>query len=414
MLRKKLSKNIIIYGLSNGIQSLVPFIMLPILTSYISVDGYGLLSIIDTNILFLAPFILLNIDSGISVEFYKVDKKVLSLFIANGIILSLGSFFIVFILFFIFNSTLKDLFSIPSEILFLLPIFVILRLIPAIVLVLFQAQQKAIKYLTFSILQTVFDLSLSIFFVIYLKFGYLGRLGGAYSSFFLFTIIGIIILFKMGYINFTFSIQKIKEILKFGVPLIPHVIGGIIIIMSGRFFISYYAGNNFVGLYTVAYQVGAVVLLFSRSVNQAWSPMLFGLLKERKFDNVKQITKMLFVVFVLFSLIVYLFSDLLFDVLINKSYKGAKKYFPYLLLGFLFQSLYFLITDFFFYVKRTGLLSSVTVFGALLNLTLNYFLIKSYGVIGIAYSSAITWFFFLVGVFLIFKSKIYNYVFGIN
>lgn len=405
---KKLSKDILIYGISNGLQSLVPFFMLPILTSAISAEGYGLLSLIETSVLFLIPFIMLNLEAGILVEFYKVEKKELNIYITNGILISLSSFLIISILFFITHNFIAKILAIPPELILLLPILVILRLIPTIVLVLYQAEQSAIKYLTFSISQTIVDFSLSVFFVMVIKYGYVGRLSSIYLAFFLFTIIGIFVLYKRKYINYTFSKRKIVEILKFGVPLIPHTIGGIIIIMSGRYFISYFKGNSLVGLYTVAYQIGGLVLLFSRSVNQAWSPILFNLLKEKKIDNAFKITKILFVLFILVCGVVFLSSNFLFNILVNKSYIGAKEYFPFLLLGFLFQSLYFLFANFIFYSKKTEFLAMITFSGALLNLILNYILIKIYGVIGIAYSNAITWFFFLLLVFMVFKRKFLN------
>ena len=410
---KKLTKNIILYGLSNGLKSLVPFIMLPILTSYISASGYGILSLIETTILFLAPFILLNVPAGISVEYYKVEKKELSIYIANGMYISTISFVFFFILFFFAKNVISEILSIPAELIFLLPILVILRLIPAIVLVIFQAQQRAVKYLNFSIFQTILDFMLSAGFVIFYKYGYLGRLSGIYIAFFVFSIIGILYLFRMKYIDFIFSKKIVKEILKFGVPLIPHVIGGTVIMMSGRYFISYFKDNSFVGLFTVAYQIAALVLLFSRSVNQAWSPMLFSLLKNKEFDMVKKITKILFGVFVLASLVIYLISDFLFATLIDKSYSTSIIYYPYLLLGFFFQSIYFLIANFFFYLKKTGLLAIITFTGAFINIVLNYFFIKNFNVIGITYSFAITWLFFLFSVLLIFKFKIYKYVFEI-
>ncbi len=405
---KKLSKNIIIYGLSNGLKSLVPFIMLPILTSYISAEGVGILSLIETSILFLSPFILLNLEAGIGVEYFKSDKINLSKYLTNGVLLSLISFSVVFVLFFFGKSFIEQVLDIPSEIVLLLPIFVLLRLIPTIVLVVFQAQQKAMNYLFFSVFQTIIDFGLSALFILILSHGYFGRLEGTYIAFFIATIMGVGILIKMDYFNLTFDQKKIKDVLQFGLPLIPHAIGGTIIAMSDRYFISFYDGNSQVGYYTVAYQIGALMLLFSRSVNQAWSPILYALLGDKNFKQIETFTSILFFTFIVVGLGVFLLSDLIFDLLINPTFYDAKPYFPWLLLGFIFQSLYFLFANFIFYSKKTTILATITFSGALLNLLLNYFLIKRLGVIGVAYSTAITWFLFLIATFLVAKFKIYR------
>ena len=404
---KKLSKNIIIYGLSNGLKSLVPFIMLPILTSYISAEGYGLLSIIETSILFLTPFILLNVESGASVEYHKSSKNEVRKYISNGIIIALGSFIAVFILFYFTRNLIGDFLEIPPSTILLLPIFVILRLIPSMVLILFQAQQKAFSYLTFSLLQTVVDFGLSALFVMHLLYGFMGRLEGTYGAFFLFTIIGAVVINKMGYLKLSVSVSKMKEVLSFGLPLIPHVIGATIIALSDRFFISHYQGAEEVGFYTVSYQIGAILLLFSRSVNQAWGPMLYGLIKTKDFKTIEKITAWLFMTFIGVCGLVYISSDFIFEILIDPSFFSAKNYFPFLLLGFLFQSLYFLFTNFIFYQKRTEILATITFSCAVINLVLNYILINKYGVIGVAIATAITWFLYFLTTFLVVKVNIY-------
>jgi len=405
---KKLSKNIIIYGLSNGLKSLVPFIMLPILTSYISADGFGVLSLIETTILFLSPFILLNLEAGVNVEYFKSTKPDLAKYLSNGLLLSLYSFVVVFLLFYFAQDFISSSLGIPANIILLLPVFVLLRLIPTITLVLYQAQQKSVSYLFYSLFQTVFDFALSAAFIMYWNHGYLGRLEGTYLAFFAASIFGILIIYRMGYFDFRISKEKINQVLKFGLPLIPHAVGGTVIAMSDRYFISVFEGNSEVGFYTAAYQVGALMLLFSRSVNQAWNPMLYSLLKKKDYKSVEKFTAILFGVFILVSIIIYFSTDIVFEYLIDSSYLQAKSYVLLLLLGFLFQSLYFLFTNFIFYSKRTDLLAIITFSGALLNLLLNYALIKKMGVIGVAYATAITWFIFMVATFLVAKFKIYK------
>ena len=190
-----------------------------------------------------------------------------------------------------------------------------------------------------------------------------------------------------------------RQIFSFGLSLIPHSIGGVILAMADRLFIGHFEGAKEVGLYSVAYQVGAVMLLVGTSVNQAMAPALFGLLKKRTENSVlAKITLIIGMGYVAFSTTLYFFAELIFRYFVSDKYIVAKDYFPYLLIGFLFQSLYFLFTNYLFYYNRTRLLAGITFGGALLNLGLNYVLIKSYGPIGVAYSTAITWFFYFVAV----------------
>ena len=225
--------------------------------------------------------------------------------------------------------------------------------------------------------------------------------------FFIATLIGIVIIKRYGYFNFTISKSKIKSVVNFGAPLIPHAVGAAMLAMSDRYFISYFEGNSHVGYYTVAYQMSALMLLFSRSVNQAWAPMMYDLLKRRKFKQVNQFTLILFCLFSFVGLLVFFSQDLLFNLIVDPSFFDAKKYFLPLLIGFIFQSLYMLFTNFLFFSKKTKTLALITISTTILNLILNYFLILEMSVIGVAYATAITWFVYFLITFIVSQVKTY-------
>ena len=401
---KKLTSNILIYGGTNAVKSLVPFLMLPILTMYISPKEYGELALIETTILFLLPFIMLNINGAINVEFFRKDNKSeYKQYVVNAIILSFLSFLFISILLFLLKDTIFELINIKQKWIEFLALFTFLRVLTSVILVIFQASQKANYYASFSIFQTIVDFTISYYLIVVLELGIEGRLIGIYGSFFIFSILAIYILYKMDYFKEKLTLNYTKEILSFGIPLIPHAIGGVILAMSDRYFISYFYDNSEVGLYTVAYQISAVLLLISMSINQAWSPMFFKLMKENKHDYINKFIMILFILFLVSAISVYLLSPLIYDNFIDIKFHDSKVYFFSLLLGFAFQSFYFLFTNYLFYYKKTALLSLITFSGASINLILNYILIKQYGVIGVAYATAITWFLYFISVATIVK-----------
>jgi O-antigen/teichoic acid export membrane protein len=284
-----------------------------------------------------------------------------------------------------------------------LVLFTFLRVLSTIILVIFQASQRPKLYAYFSISQTIIDFSISYYLVVVLQYSITGRIAGVYISFFIFMLLALYLLYKMDYFKEKFTFKYTKEILSFGIPLIPHAIGGMILAMSDRYFISYFIGNSEVGLYTVAYQVSAVLLLVSMSINQAWSPIFFRLMKDENHEKINKVISILFFLFLLCTVFTYYFSSVIYTHFIDIRFHDSKVYFLYLLLGFTFQSFYFLFTNYLFYYKKTALLSSITFLGALLNLILNYFFIKIYGTIGVAYATAITWFFYFIVVFVMVK-----------
>ena len=399
---KKLSGDIVIYGGTNAIKSLVPFLMLPILTACITPKEYGNLSLIETTILFLLPFIMISINGAVNVEYFRRDnRREYKQYVLNAIILSFFSFIFFSFVFSLFKTQLSLWINLDIKWIELLTLFTFLRVLSTLVLVIFQASQKPKFYAYFSIAQTIVDFSISYYLVVVLQYGIEGRLIGVYSSFFIFMFLALYLLYKMDYYKEKFTLKYSKEILSFGVPLIPHAIGGIILAMSDRYFISYYQGNSEVGLYTVAYQVSATLLLVSMSINQAWTPMFFRLMKENNHKQINKIISILFILFLFSSVALYFLSSFIYEYFIDISFHSSKIYFVYLLLGFAFQSFYFLFTNYLFYYKKTVLLASITFIGAMVNLILNYIFMQRYGTIGVAYATAITWFFYLVTVYFI-------------
>ncbi len=397
---KLLSKNIVLYGGTNALKSLVPLLMLPILTAHLTLSDFGVLSIVETTILFVTPFIMLNINAAINVEYFKLEHVKLKEYVTNALILSLLAFMIVITFVAILREQIALFFDIDIRLIVWIIIFAMLRVVSSVLLGLYQSRQEATHFAFFTLSQTVFDFALSYILVVIYQFGYIGRLEGIYGVYGIFSIVGVYLLVRMDYIgNITFKYTK--DILNYGVPLIPHAVSGTVMAMSDRYFISYYIGNDEVGLYTIAYQISALMLLVSMSVNQAWSPMLFKLLKEKNIQKVMQITVYLFIIFTLIGIIIYFLEGLLFQIFVDESFYQAKEYFGWLLIGFIFQSFYFLVTNILFFEKKTKLLASMTIIGASINIVLNYFFIQWYSVIGVAYATAITWFLFFLLVLLV-------------
>ena len=387
MLIRNLFSSVIIYGTVNVIRSISPLLILPVLTAMLSVEEYGVLSLIETIILFVAPFISLSISGAISVEYYRRSANVFNLYFSDSIAISFISFLIFFslsILVFISNIELMN------KVLFLIPLFCFLRGIQQVILTTFRVRQEPAVYAKITIFQVVLELVLSYFFLKYCNFGLEGRLFGVYFSFLMVAIVGFYLIKNLSYLAFP-KMEYSKDILKYVAPLLPHAVGGVIIAMSDRFFISYYIGNGALGIYSVAYQLSSILLLVAMSVNQAWSPMLFALLKKRKISYTRYYTKILLVFFLLSSLVLYLLRDILYLHFSDIKYHGGKVYFPMLLLSFFLQSLYFLYTNYLFFYRKTAVLAKITFFTAILNILLNYLLVVRYQVFGVLISTVVAW-----------------------
>ena len=76
-----------------------------------------------------------------------------------------------------------------------------------------------------------------------------------------------------------------REALNFGVPLIPHVIGGFSIAAADRFIINEKLGLAAAGIYLVAVQLGMGMGLIADACNKAFVPWLYEQLKLDDFGQ---------------------------------------------------------------------------------------------------------------------------------
>ena len=83
----KVLQNSIIYLGSSIFSKAIPFMLLPILTKYLSPEEYGVLSIFQLMISFFTAFVGINMSMNVSKNFFKYTKLQTSLMIGNIIII---------------------------------------------------------------------------------------------------------------------------------------------------------------------------------------------------------------------------------------------------------------------------------------------------------------------------------------
>ncbi|GAB1400783.1 hypothetical protein MASR1M66_22380 [Aminivibrio sp.] len=70
---------------------------------------------------------------------------------------------------------------------------------------------------------------------------------------------GLYILLQKKWLSFSFDKAYLAHALRFGIPLIPHSLAGILNTSIDRLFITHMVGIADTGLYTVGYQIGTVI-----------------------------------------------------------------------------------------------------------------------------------------------------------
>ena len=257
---------------------------------------YGILALYDASILILVPLVLLNSTSLISAKFYKSEK----IYSGSKYSLNAGG---NNILCYFDGFNLVDwykrwgIYKLGRKFCVVTASICIGTCGKYICSKFLQTQHRVKLFGYISIGTLFFDLSLSLLLVAGLSQGFQGRLIASSIAFSLFGLYGVWLI-KRDLLFSSIIIQKrIIEIVKFGLPLVPHALGGVSLAVAGRYLVAYMLGPKDAGVYALGYQVGSIMLLVGTSINQAWSVLLFKWLGEGVNKNKIMIRKVMVTLF---------------------------------------------------------------------------------------------------------------------
>jgi O-antigen/teichoic acid export membrane protein len=389
--------------------SLEGLIILPILTKTLGASAYGIWALILATVSFLQPFILLGLDSSILRFLSSKDKKeivqgvitVLFVVVVLGLIVSSIIFFSSD---FLFKTFLKDE-SVFSIIKLAIPL-VILTPLNTIVLGSFRVFGLIKRFSAIVLFKTFFELGLISFFVLS---GY--GLQGAILALLITTVISlfimlIIIISYAGISTPKFSI--LPPYIAFGFPLIPILLSQFVMAVSDRYVIGFFLGSEQVGIYSAAYAIGSIPLMFSTYILYVLQPTAYRLYDTGRIDEVKVYLSYSWKYFLMLSIpavfgLSVLATPLLVNITTVKFVFEGMFIIPLVALSMVFLGMQQIFGLVLLLDKRRKIFVIVFAFASIMNLGLNIIFVPYWGIIAAAVT---TLFAYIVAASMIFyKSR---------
>tara|TARA_R100000935_G_scaffold54664_1_gene83779 strand:- start:918 stop:2192 length:1275 start_codon:yes stop_codon:yes gene_type:complete len=385
-----------VYLFSNILNAVIPFILLPILTRYLSPSEYGEVAMFQTLLGAVGAFVGITFVGAAGRKFYDTDLKQgeLAEFIGSCIQLILIFSVVVLTLCFLFRIQLSEWIGIKTEYITWAVLVASFNVIITIRLDQWQIRKQAIKYGVLQISQSLFNMLLSLLFVVAFLKGAEGRINSQIILSLVFVVLALYLLKKDSLLKvFIWRKDYLREALKFGVPLIPHIAGSFLLVSVDRFVINKEIGIAEAGIYMVAVQLTAAIGIVFDAINKAYIPWLFEKLKANQLEEKQKIVKLTYIWFFLIILGVILsffVGPPLVVLIAGEQYAQAGNVIGWLALGQGFQGMYLMVTNYIFYSKRTGLLSLASISSGILNLILLIVLVRILGLEGAAIAFAIS------------------------
>ncbi len=389
-----LFQSVSVYLVTNVLRLGIPFLLLPLLTAYLTPAEYGVLALFQALVQFVLPLTPMNVDAAVSIAYFRCQREQLPSYLSTALLAPLATTALLAALLAAAAKFISAATEIPVWWVVAIPAFGLVQLLPNVVLRLYQARRQPLAYAGFSLGLAALNIVLSLLGVVVLGWGWPGRVYGIFLSYLVFSAVGLAALYKFGYLSRRIRRQHFVDVARFSLLLVPHSLGGSLMALGDRFLLSAMVGAAAVGAYAVGFQIGSALLLVGTSVNQAWAPYLFGRLgsidAQGRVRLVRQ-TYLIAGVLVLAFVVLLAVMPLIFGHFVSETFAGSQRYAVWIALGSLFNCFYFFVGNYIFYEKKTYLLSCLTLGNALLNICLNYLWIGRYGAIGAAYASAASW-----------------------
>lgn len=371
----------------------VPFLLLPFFTRWLSPEDYGKVAMFGLFAAFLSPVLGLSINGAVAQKYYDSRQGMYknARLLWNGFLLI--TFMTVFcsIVVLLFQTYFTKYLSLTLPVLLLSVLSTFISMVFQCYLTLLQVRKKAWHYGLLQMLFVLLSAGLSLLLVGYFDFAWLGRVYASVIASFVVAILSFLFIVKRKWIVFEFSKSDVMIMWNYGFPLIFHSVGGLLIAIIDRFFIANMISMKEAGLYTLAYSICSVFGMLTSSFNQAFVPWLFEKLsKNDENENLKTVkfSYIIMIMLIALALIGTVITPFLLKYIVGEEFYASEKFFFWLLLGFAFGGMYYLVTNYVFYSGRTKYLAYSTLFSGVLNVGLCYMLINFNGVVGAAQSYA--------------------------
>lgn len=385
---RKLFNNSLIFAIGNLGSKFIIFLLLPIYTSQLTKDEFGLVDLITSTLGLLLPLLTLSIFDAVFrfVMDKNYDKQ--SVLTNSLIVFFIGSL-VSILIYPIFLILLPF-----DEYLIFFYILFFSQALNAILSQYVRANGNVKLFAINGLLNATFLLISNIVLLIIFNQGIIGYLfslivANLASNILLLFISDAIKNIKIKKINY----NLIRELLLYSLPLVPNSIMWWVMSLSDRYLIVYLVGMAANGLYAVANKIPSILTVLNTIFFQAWQ---MSAIEE---SNLEEKDKLFSEVFTIFGAIMLMgtsflliFLKSIIDLIVDIEYYSSWEYVPYLLLGVVFSSFSGFLGTNYIVAKKTSGIFITSFIGALINIILNLVLIPWLGVIGASISTMFSFF----------------------
>lgn len=405
---KQLGKESLIYGLSRVIGRFISLFFVPIYTRIFTPSDYGIVDLIGTLSAIIGTLMVMGLDAAQAYYFYSTDDiKDKRQTLSTSFFFQLGISSLMLIILFVSSYGVSRL--IFGESSYALYFQLVALDLPFICIINFTQDllrliRQPWKYTYFITGNIISNVILTILMVAVWRKGIYGIYVSKLTIDFL-SSVAAIYLIKPNISN-VLSLNKLKNLLFYGVPLIPASVVYWLINASNRFFMKYYISLDKVGIYSVGNKIATILGLVTVAFQLAWIPFSMSIHRDEDSKLVYANTLTYYLVITSgIAILLSIFSPEALKILTTEAYYEASIVVPYLVFGLIGNGVYYIVNVGVNVTKKTVHIGWTTGFAAVCNVSLNFLLIPRFGLVGAALANMVS--FWVSAILLFFISQHY-------
>ena len=343
------------------LNSLLPLALLPVLTRHLTKTDYGIMGTATVLTQILAIIIGLNAYGLVARSYFDDDRSNLRSLLSTSTILSFAVSLGILAVTYVVGKPLELVTEFPSPWMPALVFVSLATVIQTNYLSLIQVRREALRYIAVQTLGGLSNILLSLLFVVHYHMDWRGRMWAliiSQAAVALFCLRSFV--FRLDVLRPIFSGDSCRQLSSFGVPLIPHAIGGWVMTMSSRIFLNNMASLAATGLYSVAFNLTSPLGMVVGAANNAFMPTLYEMLSRKPECDKVRLCSILLVVALAFPLVAVAGACVVrwaLPLLVDPEFYGAADFLIWLALMYAIQGIYCIFGNFVVYSKRTSLMT---------------------------------------------------------
>jgi O-antigen/teichoic acid export membrane protein len=393
---QRLVRGSTIYALTNFGLRAMNFLLIALYTRHLTPGDYGIISLAEITGAAVASVTSLGLDASLRRLFfgYKNDATVLRTYVSSvlrfGIAFTLSILFVVLTL----GPAVLRRFA-PGFVVPFFPYLAIAITSACMLQVLdyffglYQVQEKPRSFAKLSLLLFVLTAGCVVALVVVHPLGARGMLLGKLIGATLALVIAGILL--RHWLTGGMKWDYVRETLHLALPIVPHQMLALGLIMADRFILEHYRPIAEVGIYSLAYTFGMVMYLVTASLSQAWSPIFYDLAAQGD-QNKPTLARIVSAVVTVLTIIACLGASISHDFLrffLDVRYSAAAPLIPWIIGGYLLHALFTLFHVSAFQARKSQFIWMASMTAFVVNIALNFLWVPRWGMFGAAWATAV-------------------------